>query len=102
MYKLIITKDAQHELDEIDNYITLQLCNPEAALDFLQDLAECYQNLAEHPYMYQASNDAHLKAKGYRKAVIKNYILLYKVDDVAETVTIYGVFYGPSEYYNLL
>jgi hypothetical protein len=31
--------------------------------------------------MYSFCNDARLKKEGYRKIIIKNYLILYRIDD---------------------
>lgn len=39
-----------------------------------------------------------LRAKGYRKAVIRNYVLIYKVDEKNRTVLLLRFFYGKQDY----
>ena len=41
-YNLIVTKDAQSDLESIADYISETLCNPLAALDFLDDIEKKY------------------------------------------------------------
>jgi mRNA-degrading endonuclease RelE of RelBE toxin-antitoxin system len=43
-----------------------------------------------------------VEKEGYRKAVIKNYILLYKVDETAKTVSVLRFFYGARDYMKLV
>ena len=48
--------------------------------------------------MYEACRDLRLCAKGYRKAVIRNYVLIYKVDEKDQTVLLLRFFYGKQDY----
>ncbi len=102
MYKLIITELAQNDLDEIVGYIAVQLSNPVAAGNFLNEVEECYNYLRANPFLYAVSNDARLEREGYRKAVINNYILMFKVNEESKTVIIYRFFYGARDYAKLL
>lgn len=48
--------------------------------------------------MYEACRDLRLRAKEYRKAVIRNYVLIYKVDEKNRTVLLLRFFYGKQDY----
>ncbi|MCI8472569.1 MAG: type II toxin-antitoxin system RelE/ParE family toxin [Clostridiales bacterium] len=102
MYKLLITELAQNDLDEIVGYIVNQLANPIAAGTFLDEVEKCYENLRSNPYIYAKSNDARLEKEGYRRALIKNYLLMFKVNEETKTVTAYRFFYGAMDYFKLL
>ena len=41
-----------------------------------------------------------LAQKGYRKVLIKNYVLVFKVNEAKKVVTIYRLFYGAEDYPN--
>ena len=102
MYKLVVTELAHQDLDSIISYIAIQLMNPTAASDFLYEVDKCYGYLKSNPVMYSKCNDSRLEKEGYRKAVIKNYILVYKVDESNKTVIVLRFFYGAREYTKLL
>lgn len=48
--------------------------------------------------MYSKCGDSRLEKEGYRKAVIKNYILVYKVGEIGKTVIVLRFFYGARDY----
>ena len=102
MYKLEITELALNDLDSIVEYIAVQLANPTAAGNFLGEVEKCYGYLKSNPLIYAKSNDAKLEKEGYRKALIKNYVLMFKVFEDSKTVTIYRFFYGARDYIKLL
>ena len=102
MYKLIISELAHQDLNNIVSYIAVQLSNPTAASDFLDEVDKCYSYLKSNPMMYSKCYDSRLEKEGYRKAVIKNYILVYKVGESAKTVSILRYFYGAQNYTKLI
>lgn len=101
-YKLIITKGAQNELERIADYISESLCNPIAAIDFLEQVDKCYTTLSDSPLIYQVCDNIGMKYKEYRKVVINNYVLVYRVDIDANTVYVLHFFYGRRDYLNLI
>ena len=102
MYRLKITEAAQSDIESIAEYISVQLDSKVAALDFLDEVDKCYFRLRENPYIFAKSSDARLEHEGYRKAHIKNYLLMFKIKESDKEVFIYRVFYGASNYFNLL
>jgi plasmid stabilization system protein ParE len=102
MYKLVISEVAHKDLDDIVSYILVELANPMAAANFLDKVEECYGYLKSNPLIYERCNDALLGKEGFRKAAIKNYILVYKVDEKTGVVNIYRFFYGAQDYIKLI
>jgi toxin ParE1/3/4 len=102
MYKLIVSELAHQDLDNIVSYIAIQLANPTAAEDFLDEVVKCYGYLKSNPMMYAKCQDKQLGEKGYRKAVIKNYVLVYKINDTSKTVGILRFFYSAQDYVKLI
>ena len=101
-YNISITDGASAELGEILDYIINRLQNPNAAKDFLDKVGECYGRLAENPKIYQLCDYENFKEKGYRKAVVKNYVLIYRIDEAAKAVYILHIFYGRQNYYSYI
>lgn len=52
--------------------------------------------------MYALCDNDRLKSKKYKKAVIKNYIMFYRVDEEKQTIYIMRFIYGRRDYINLL
>lgn len=74
---------------------------PKATNDLLDDILKCYDNISLNPLMYALCDNNRLKSKEYRKAVIKNYIMFYRVDEVKQTIYIMRFIYGRRDYINL-
>ncbi|MDR1109237.1 MAG: type II toxin-antitoxin system RelE/ParE family toxin [Deltaproteobacteria bacterium] len=76
--------------------------NSQAAAGFLDDVEKSYRRLAANPRLYSLCNDARLELMGYRKISIKNYMMLYRIDEVNKTVYIVRIVYGGRNYSELL
>ena len=101
-YKIKITTPAYEDLDEILTYITQELCAPAAASRFADALEDCYDNLKKNPLMYALADMPELAEKKYRRAPVKNFLVLYKVDETAKFVYIHRIFYGSRNYIDLI
>lgn len=101
-YNLVITKPAENDLADILQYISKDLSAPKAANDLLDDILKCYDNISLNPLMYALCDNDRLKSKNYRKAVIKNYIMFYRVDEEKQKIYIMRFIYGRRDYMNLL
>ncbi len=97
-YKILETKLAQKDLEYILDYMIVSLANPSAATAFADKVEACYSNLEQMPMMYEFCHDPQLRAMGYHKVVIKNYIMIYKINEDNKTVTILRIFYGRQDY----
>lgn len=102
MYDLLITELADEDLDAIVQYISFDLSNPVAAKNLLDKLEAVYQFLVSSPQMYPVCDDDRLKGRGYRKVLLKNYILIFRVDEAISRVYLLRFFYGPQNYIELL
>ena len=102
MYKVFITDYAQRDLDAIVEYIAVRLSSPAAAHDLIEEVNKCYSYLRSNPFIYAKSTDARLEKEGYRKALINNYILFFKVLENENEVIVYRIIYGARDYQKLL
>ncbi len=101
-YKLIKTDSFQRDLDAVIGYIALSLENRIAAASLLDAVEKSYDGIERMPLMYEACHDPHLKELGYRKAAIRNYIMIYRADEGAKTVYILRMFHGRQDYEKLI
>ena len=102
MYRLILTELAHSDLDQIVAYLAVHLANPTAAGHFLDQVERCYADLQSTPAMFAECHDPRLLNEHYRKALIMNYVLVYKIDEDTRTVTVYRFFYSRQDYDRLL
>lgn len=97
-YKVIVTASAEKDLDAILRYMVEELCNIEAATSFVEEVEEKYGVLSENPYAYEAMRHALLKQRGYRRAVIANYVMVYMANEEESSIYIMRFFYGRQDY----
>lgn len=97
-YKLFITQDAYKDIDEIISYIVNVLKNPIAADNFLSEIEDNFNAVADNPEMYAYCTDKKLRNDGYRKFMVKNYIVFYRADKEENIVYIMRVIYGRRDY----
>ena len=100
MYKVIVSELAHEDLRNIIKYIKDTLCAPDAAAGFADQVQQCYANLKNNPLLYTRCADERLKKDGYRRVLIKNYVLVFKVDAGKKIVKVYRLFYGAEDYPN--
>ncbi len=101
-YRIIRTDLFQQDLDSTIGYIVLSLENRTAAKSLLDAVDECYETLESMPLIYEACHDPFLREKGYRRAIIKNYIMVDKVDEHENTVTVLRFFHGKRDYEKMI
>jgi plasmid stabilization system protein ParE len=100
-YKIIVTQEAHDDIDEIIGYITNVLRNPIAAGNLLTEIEDSYKIIEQAPEAFAYCNDKRLRKNGYRKIVVKSYIIFYRVDYEASTVNVMRVIYGRRAYIDL-
>jgi plasmid stabilization system protein ParE len=98
MYSQHITELAEQDLDGIVNYMAVELANPIAASAFLDKIEDCYTHIKTKPRIYAECEDSYLRSKGYRKALIGNYLLIFRIEERAKRVHILRFFYGAQDY----
>ncbi len=99
--RLLIAEDAEDDIDGIIGYMVNYLQSPAAASSFISKLEACYGKVLSNPRLYPLCEDVFLSSKGYRKAAVDNYIVLYRLygDDAA---IISRVFYGRHSYADII
>lgn len=97
LYEVIITDEAEKDLDEIYVYIEIKLIEDKVAKELMTQIRQGILNLANIPYAYP---EVYTKPKHekYRKLVIKNYIILYQVEEQNKHVVIYRIEYSKKDY----
>lgn len=104
-YEVVIDPDAVARVDEIVGYISEVLGSPGAALSFLDAFEDLIGKLELLPLSYPHPLDARLSARGYRKALAGNYVVLFRVHESGEregVVYVTNVFHGTQDYQGLV
>jgi toxin ParE1/3/4 len=101
-YSVVITEHAKFDIRETAAYISEVLKNRKAARDFTQALRKSFEGLREQPYMYPLSRAEQLASSGYRSYLVKNYLVLYLIDENIKSVVIARIIYGSRDYAELV
>lgn len=97
-YKLFVTAAAEADLDAIYAYISEDLHAESAAWSLMERIENEITALCKAPFRCEQSRNESLGQKGYRRLVVKNYVVLYLVDELESAVIIARVFYGAMDY----
>ena len=93
---VVVTAEAESDLEQIANYIAEQ--SPEIALNFVQELREKCESLADAPRGYPlVPRNEHL---GIRRRPFGNYLIFYRVG--LDAIEVVHILHGARDYEPLL
>ena len=98
MYTLEITESAEADLEQITEYLGIELANPPAALAVLDEIGQVSDAIEVTPEMFPLCADSRLAEMGYRKAIVRSYILVYEIDRAARLVRVLRLFHESENY----
>ncbi|XVG95965.1 type II toxin-antitoxin system RelE/ParE family toxin [Eubacteriales bacterium KG127] len=90
-YKILVSEKYYMDLKEILHYISRDLSDPLAASTLLDKIEKTIFSLSTMPYRYSIIDDSYLAHKEFRKCLIKNFIIFYKVDEESKTIMIHRI-----------
>ena len=91
---------AQTDLEQIFDYIAVELCNPKAAVDQINAFETAFAAVCSYPESCPLVNNEYVKDKSLRKLVVNHYIAFYRVK--GEEIQVVRVLYGMRNYEVLL
>ena len=91
---------AEKDLNNIFEYIALELSSPEAAEHLIDRIQDAVERLCDFPFSCPLLTDSTLQKKGYRLLVVQNFNLFYVVEK--QTVIIRRILYGRRDYESIL
>ena len=98
--EVVVAEEASRDIDSIIDYLCRGLATPSAASDPLDAYDEFVGVIGAFPEAYPLCDDRYLAGLGYRKALLKNYVALYRVAD--DAVVIARVFHQSQDYARLI
>lgn len=93
-YQYRMTQKAEADLDEIISYIALELSNPQAASDFVENLQKAIDEARSFPESGARVNNELLFTMEIRKKMIGNYIMYYLPLSAEKLIYIVRIIYG--------
>ena len=97
-YEVRLMNQALQDLDEIYGYIAKNLQEPRAAAQLLDALESEILSLESMPYRCSERRCGSFANSGYRQLMVKNYIVIYRVDEVQKQVLVVTVRYARSSF----
>lgn len=97
-YKVMLLSRALKDLDGIYEYIAKSLSEPETALNLVDSIEEQILSLEYMPYRCPERRIGSYAGKGYRQLIVKNYTVIYRVEESTKSVIVVTVRYAPSRF----
>ena len=102
MYDLQYLPSARKDMVDVVRYISETLQNPTAAERLAVELIEAGDSIPAFPYANPVHMPIRPLKREYRKLRVRNYLMLYWVDEERKLVTIARVVYARRNYEGLL
>lgn len=99
-YKIVVTKDAEDDLDSFIKYLLYEKKSMQAARNVLDDFEATKESLKYVAGSFKLCDNPRLKALGYRRINFLNhrYFMLYRIDD--NVVFVDNIFHDLQDYEN--
>jgi len=100
MYKLKISPEAKDDLAGIKDYISKELCNPQAAINLVSKITKKIRGLTEYHGIGSPLSSVLDIQTDYRFLVCDNYLIFYRYED--GIVFVSRILYGRRNYTRIL
>ena len=102
MANVVFTEPAEYDLLDIEYYIFVDLCNPQAAQRISDGIFDAAEKLSEYPTAHPLINDELLRSVGLRMTHFDSYNIFYYYDLQNDVVYIIRVLYNKVDWQSLL
>lgn len=96
-YEVKVTRQALEQMQEITHYIAHELCAPDAAYNLLDEMENTINSLEDMPGRMSLVDEELWRTEGVRKALVKNFIICFWVDDENVKVQVIAVIYDKRD-----
>lgn len=101
-YRVDVSEPAESDLRDIVRYIASQLSAPVSALHMMELFEETMTGLSDMPQRCPLVADDRLSQMGYRKLIIKNYVVFFSIDEKNKVVDVERILYGRRDWLRCL
>lgn len=91
---------AQADLESIFSYISVELKNPTAAINQINDFEKAFENICSFPESCPFADNEYVKDKTLRKLIVNRYIAFFRIR--GQEIQVIRVLYGMRNYQELL
>lgn len=92
-YAIIITPDAESDLNELDDYITFELLAPDTAIAYIAFIKKELATLRSMPMQNRLVDDEPWHSRGVHRMNVRNFAVFYYVLEEYREVYIMNVIY---------
>lgn len=92
-YEVIITPEAEDDLDRLGAYIAFELKAPETAYNYIRDIRSELSTLNEMPKRFRIVDDEPWHSRGLRRMNARNFAAFFILLEQESTVFIQNVIY---------
>ena len=100
MAKIQYSQAAKQDLEDIGDYIAMELKSPKAALNTINHIQDAIDKLEYTPHIGSSLSARYENVGDYRYIVCGNYLAFYRVQ--ANDVYIDRILYGKRDYLSIL
>lgn len=97
-YEVRLLNRALQDLDDIYGYIARTLAEPGTATELIDTLESEILSLEYLPYRCPERRSGAYAKDGYRQLMVKNYIVIYRVNEAERQVIVVTVRYARSSF----
>ena len=97
-YRVMLTPRAMKDMDKIYRYILEEFREPETAEHIVGILKDAICSLYGMPYQGTERKQGLYADKGYHQLFIKNFTIVYRVDEQKQSVIIMTIRYTPINF----
>lgn len=101
-FEVIITPDAENDLNELDDYITYQLMAPLTAISFIRDIRASISELKSAPKRCRLVEDEPWHSRGVRRLNAKSFAVFFYVYEEYSEVYVQNVIYQKRDLQRVL
>lgn len=101
-YKIIVSKKYHNDLRNIITYISRDLDSPYTADHLLDKIEASVKGLSTFPYRFALVNDPYLRYRGFRKCLVKKYIIFYQIIEDKKLVYIHRILHTKQSLLNII
>ena len=94
IWRVYYTDDALRDLQNVFDYISLMLLQPETAAGQTDRIMDAADSLDSLPFRQPLYDKEPWRTKGLRVLPVDNYLIFYLPDEPATTVSIIRIMYG--------
>lgn len=98
MYEVLVSPQAEDDLERIIHYIAVELGNPTAATALVEKIDRRLGELETMPSKFPLCKDRVLMALGYHRVPVNGYLIVYRIDEPGQRVLIVHYYHTLQDY----